>query len=205
MRRSLRRTSPPTSSSATPPPSTPPKASGEVQVRRQVKLFGGNVQVFGLPKGRKGPQSSAPRCCAGRHHGVHDRAPAVGRDPAVERAWREADHRVATSDIEAEEGAEPQLLQHVHLAASASACGRARRAGERLPCASAFLCQCRSALHEGETIKAVSEYLGHADPGFTLRTYAHLMEGSAERTKRAIDSVFGANTTGSTTNEDGSA
>ncbi len=28
-----------------------------------------------------------------------------------------------------------------------------------------------TALHEGETIKAVSEYLGHADPGFTLRTY----------------------------------
>lgn len=26
-----------------------------------------------------------------------------------------------------------------------------------------------TALHEGETIKAVSEYLGHADPGFTLR------------------------------------
>ena len=39
--------------------------------------------------------------------------------------------------------------------------------------------------------RAVSEYLGHADPGFTLRTYTHLMEGSSERTKRAIDAVFG--------------
>ncbi len=47
-----------------------------------------------------------------------------------------------------------------------------------------------TALHEGETIMAVSEYLGHADPGFTLRTYTHLMQGSSERTKRAIDSVF---------------
>jgi len=47
-----------------------------------------------------------------------------------------------------------------------------------------------TALHEGETIKAVSEYLGHADPGFTLRTYTHLMEGSSERTKRAIDAAF---------------
>jgi integrase len=44
---------------------------------------------------------------------------------------------------------------------------------------------------QGETIKAVSEYLGHADPGFTLRTYTHLMEGGSERTKRAIDTVFG--------------
>jgi integrase len=26
----------------------------------------------------------------------------------------------------------------------------------------------------GESVKAVAEYLGHADPGFTLRVYAHL-------------------------------
>ncbi|MFT4288796.1 hypothetical protein [Nocardioides sp.] len=32
-------------------------------------------------------------------------------------------------------------------------------------------------------------YLGHAGPGFTLRTYTHLMEGSSERTERAIDAV----------------
>ena len=38
----------------------------------------------------------------------------------------------------------------------------------------------------------MSEYLGHADPGFTLRTYTHLMEESAERTKRAVDAVFRA-------------
>lgn len=47
-----------------------------------------------------------------------------------------------------------------------------------------------TALHEGETIKAVSEYLGHGDPGFTLRTYTHLMDGSSTRTKRAIDTAL---------------
>lgn len=36
----------------------------------------------------------------------------------------------------------------------------------------------------------MSEYLGHADPGFTLRTYTHLMPSSAERTRKAIDAVF---------------
>jgi len=51
-----------------------------------------------------------------------------------------------------------------------------------------------TALHEGESIKALSEYLGHADPGFTLRTYTHLVEDSAERTKRAVDAVFGHQT-----------
>lgn len=36
----------------------------------------------------------------------------------------------------------------------------------------------------------MSEYLGHADPGFTLRVYTHLMPSSAERTRKAIDLVF---------------
>jgi integrase len=45
-------------------------------------------------------------------------------------------------------------------------------------------------LDGGESIKALSEYLGHADPGFTLRTYTHLMRSSAERTRRAVDAVL---------------
>ena len=28
----------------------------------------------------------------------------------------------------------------------------------------------------GKSIKQVQEWLGHADPGFTLRTYVHLMD-----------------------------
>jgi hypothetical protein len=38
------------------------------------------------------------------------------------------------------------------------------------------------------SIKALSEYLGHADPGFTLRTYTHLMPASHDQTRRVIDS-----------------
>ena len=49
-------------------------------------------------------------------------------------------------------------------------------------------------LDGGESIRAVSEYLGHADPGFTLRTYTHLMQSSAERTRKAIDVVFAPET-----------
>ncbi|WP_249033878.1 tyrosine-type recombinase/integrase [Prauserella marina] len=47
-------------------------------------------------------------------------------------------------------------------------------------------------LDAGESIKALSEYLGHKDPGFTLRTYTHLMPSSAERTRRAIDEEWGS-------------
>jgi integrase len=46
-------------------------------------------------------------------------------------------------------------------------------------------------LDAGESIKALSEYLGHHDPGFTLRTYTHLMPASETRTRAAVDRVFG--------------
>jgi hypothetical protein len=42
----------------------------------------------------------------------------------------------------------------------------------------------------GETITALASYLGHTDPGFTLRVYTHLMPSSEERTRCAIDGVF---------------
>jgi integrase len=47
-------------------------------------------------------------------------------------------------------------------------------------------------LDAGESIKALSEYLGHSDPGFTLRTYTHLMPASEERTKKAVDRAMTA-------------
>jgi integrase len=46
-------------------------------------------------------------------------------------------------------------------------------------------------LDAGESIKALAEYLGHADAGFTLRTYTHLMPSSEDRTRRAIDRALG--------------
>lgn len=46
-------------------------------------------------------------------------------------------------------------------------------------------------LDAGESIRAVADYLGHADPGFTMRTYTHLMPSSEDRARRAIDAAFG--------------
>lgn len=45
-------------------------------------------------------------------------------------------------------------------------------------------------LDAGESIKALSEYLGHHDPGFTLRTYTHLMPSSGSRTRAARGSCL---------------
>ncbi|MET8002946.1 tyrosine-type recombinase/integrase [Nonomuraea glycinis] len=39
----------------------------------------------------------------------------------------------------------------------------------------------------GVSVKELAEYLGHADPGFTLRVYAHMMPGSHDRARSAID------------------
>jgi integrase len=51
---------------------------------------------------------------------------------------------------------------------------------------------CASLLFEhGRNIKQVQEWLGHADPGFTLRTYVHLMDagvGDAEFFDDAVGS-----------------
>ncbi len=45
-------------------------------------------------------------------------------------------------------------------------------------------------LARGVTIKELADYLGHSDPGFTLRTYTHLLPSSHERARRAVDSIF---------------
>lgn len=45
-------------------------------------------------------------------------------------------------------------------------------------------------LHDGVSIRALADFLGHADPGFTLRTYAHMMPESVGRARQAVDSAF---------------
>lgn len=45
-------------------------------------------------------------------------------------------------------------------------------------------------LHGGVSIRALADYLGHNDPGFTLRVYTHLMPESEDRARQAVDSAF---------------
>jgi integrase len=46
-------------------------------------------------------------------------------------------------------------------------------------------------LEDGVNIRAVAEYLGHNDPGFTLRVYAHLMPSSEGKARAAVDRALG--------------
>ena|GEM_PF-948633 len=45
-------------------------------------------------------------------------------------------------------------------------------------------------LHDGVDIRALAEYLGHTDPGFTLRVYAHLMPTASDRMRKAVDGML---------------
>ena len=45
-------------------------------------------------------------------------------------------------------------------------------------------------LAQGVDIRTVAEYLGHSDPGFTLRVYAHMMPDAADRARKAMDAFF---------------
>ena len=46
-------------------------------------------------------------------------------------------------------------------------------------------------LAEGVDVRTLAEYLGHQDPGFTLRVYAHLMPSAPDKVRRAVDRMLG--------------
>lgn len=60
-------------------------------------------------------------------------------------------------------------------------------------------------LEAGVSVKALSEYLGHADPGFTLRTYTHLMPASDDKARTAVDRALANAADGSTTGQEAGA
>ncbi len=45
-------------------------------------------------------------------------------------------------------------------------------------------------LDGGVSIRALADYLGHSDPGFTLRVYTHLMPASEDRARQVVDAAF---------------
>lgn len=45
-------------------------------------------------------------------------------------------------------------------------------------------------LDGGVSIRALAEYLGHEDPGFTLRVYAHMLPEAENRVRSVVESAF---------------
>ncbi len=162
---------------------------GKVEVRRQVKLFRNNRQVFALPKGGKTRTVPLPESVK------DDLAAHLASFPAraVTLPWREPSGDPVTVDLVVTNRESKAMNRNYfnpfiwHKALVAAEVEVKRANG----CHALRHFYASTLLDAGETIKALSEYLGHADPGFTLRTYTHLMPSSHERTRNAIDAVLG--------------
>lgn len=163
---------------------------GYVHVRRQVKLLGDNQLVFGPPKNKRSRTIPLPDVLQDLLLAYQDQHP----PRFVSLPWRETGGKQVTV---------PLLLTN----SKGSALHRGyfntciwRKTLETAGVEASRENGCHALRHHyasvlldaGANIRAVSEYLGHSDPGFTLRTYTHLMPASNDRTRQAIDDAFKA-------------
>ncbi len=157
-----------------------------VHVRRQVKVIGGAL-VFAPPKGGKTRDVPLPEGVAlelAAHVKTYPPVP-------VTLPWGTPDGKLTTARLLLDRDGEavPRSWFNLRIwgpAVKAAGIVRAHDTGMhglRHTYASALL-------EDGVSIKAVAEYLGHADAGFTLRTYAHLMPSTEGRARRAVDTFF---------------
>lgn len=142
-----------------------------VHVRHQVKRVGGRL-VLEPPKGgkeRKVPLPSPVADALAAHIAAHPsgglifsglRGGMVDRSPFNQYVWKPALERAG---IEATRANGMHTLRH-HYASVL--------------------------LDAGESVRTLADYLGHADPGFTLRVYTHLMPAGEDRARKAIESAW---------------
>lgn len=160
---------------------------GWVDVRRQVKVVGGRL-VFALPKRRKVRRVPLPGS-------VRDELAAhLAEFDAVDVTlpWEEP-------------GGKPTTARLIVTTSNGNACKRPsfnsyewRRARQKVGIPAGRENGFHALRHyfastlldAGETITAVSEYLGHGSATTTLDVYGHLMPSSEERTRAAIDAAW---------------
>lgn len=160
----------------------------KVLVRRQVKLVKGRP-IFAPPKGRKEREVPLPDVVAVAL------AEHLRNRPALEVGlpWRDLggkERTVALVFTTRESG--PVIRNHYNTYTWKPALIAAKVDPTRANGMHALRHYYASALLEGGvSIRAVADYLGHADPGFTLRTYAHLMPEAEDRARVAVDVALG--------------
>jgi integrase len=185
-------------------------AAGTLHVVRQVKLLRGKP-FLGLPKGAKLRDVPLPGSVARALAAHIERIPPEPirlpwRDPAAglviaNLVFSSREHKAMNRNYFNHFIWRRALVEAGMIAPGADP-GTAATTGTDGPCASHDDSARGHGMHAlrhfyasvlldaGESVKALSEYLGHADPGFTLRTYTHLMPASAARSRSAIDHVF---------------
>jgi integrase len=155
-----------------------------VHVRRQVKIVRSR-HVFALPKGEKPRDIPLPDSVAlalAAHLEVHPGRP-------VTLPWREPDGAPATANLvmtsttglSCDRNTFNRYSWKPALEAAAVPDGRDTGTHQlRHHFASVVL-------YHGVDVRALSEYLGHTDPGFTLRVCTHLMLSAHDRMRDAVD------------------
>ena len=161
---------------------------GVVHVRRQVRIVASRL-VFAPPKTGKTRDVPLPESVALRLAAHLQAWPAV----AVTLPWREPGGRPETARLlfstrERTALARTYFNRHVWKPALAAAGVPATR-DNGMHAARHYYAS--ALLEDGVNVRAVAEYLGHNDPGFTLRVYAHLMPSSEGRARAAIDRALG--------------
>ena len=157
-----------------------------VHVKRQVRIVGSKL-CFAPPKGGKERDVPMSATASLRLSAHLQQFPAI----TVALPWKEPDGRPVRVRLFATTTARKALDRAYFHRLWRAAREKAGKANERENGFHALRHYYASAqLAGGTDIKALSEYLGHHDPGFTLRVYAHLMHGAADKARQAIDDAF---------------
>lgn len=172
--------------------------AGVIHVRRQIKNLGGKY-VFALPKNDRERVVPLPAWTA-----QHIRLHTTKYPPTpCSLPWERPDGKMRTHNI---------LFRwtnggHMKSRAFSESCWKPALAAAGIiakPTKDSqgrrkYVTTRREGLHQlrhhyasvmlaaGVNVKELAEYLGHADPGFTLRIYAHLLPDSHDRARQAID------------------
>lgn len=162
--------------------------AGLLHVRRQIKLLR-NRQVFDLPKHQKTRDVPLPEyvLAALKAH-MRSFTPI-----AVTLPWQTLDGKLRTADLVFTTVNWNPLKRNTF---NEDVWSRARQVAGIKADRSNGMHALRHfyvsvSLHGGVSIKAVSKYVGHEDPAFTLRIYAHLMPESPATSRAAVNAAFG--------------
>jgi integrase len=165
---------------------------GVVHVRRQVKLVA-SKPVYALPKSGRQRNVPLPEQVALRLAAHLQAWPAVAVTLSTSPAGKPETHRLIVTTRERTACDRTYVNRHVWKPALKQANMPATRENGMHALRHHFA---TTLLEDGLNPKAVADWLGHADPGFTLRVYGHVMPASEDRAREAVDRAFGRGASG---------
>lgn len=168
----------------------------KVHVRRQVCIVASTL-CFAPPKGNREREVPLPASVQRRLSAHLAQFPAV----PVTLPWLEPDGRLVTENLIFTTSARTALNRSYFdravwkIALEGAGVIRPREKGRRPEDREHGFHALRHffasvVLANGEDIKTLAAYLGHSDPGFTLRVYTHLIPGRDDKMRGTIDSLL---------------